>query len=258
MEKLLKRKIIITDITLACYVLKGQGSSIHENRANYGIMINCGEEVDYEFKGGKRISVSKGDMLFFPKGSSYVIRSRKGDCYAINFELSNIGEVEPFLFKPKNKTDFLDNFKAAELAWRQKNTGYEMKCMSLLYKILYSVRKELEYSYIDKKGRDKLLPAIEFIHKNYTSDKISISHLAEMCGISESYFRRNFQKAFALSPVKYINRLRFIRAKELIKTGMYSVLEVSLMSGFTSEAYFSREFKKAVGVNPSEYKGLNG
>lgn len=258
MEKLLKRKIIITDIALACYVLKGQGSSIHENRANYGIMINCGEEVDYEFKGGKRISVSKGNALFFPKNSSYVIKGNKGDCYAINFELSDIGEVEPFLFKPKNKNDFLDSFKAAEVAWRRKNAGYEMECMSLIYKIFYNMRKEFENSYIDKKGTDLLAPAIEFIHKNYTGDKISISHLAEMCGISESYFRRNFQKAFALSPVKYINRLRFIRAKELIKTGMYSVLEVSLMSGFNDEAYFSREFKKTVGVNPSEYKGLNG
>lgn len=253
MEKLLKRKIIITDIALACYVLKGQGSSIHENRANYGIMINCGEEVDYEFKGGKRISVSKGDMLFFPKGSSYVIRSRKGDCYAINFELSDIGEVEPFLFKPKNKTDFLDSFKAAELAWRRKNVGYEMKCMSLIYKIFYNMRKEFENGYIDKKGTDLLAPAIEFIHKNYTSDKISISNLAEICGVSETYFRRIFQKAYGISPLKYINRLRISRARELLGSGMYSVAEVSFLSGFNDEAYFSREFKKVVGVCPSEY-----
>lgn len=257
MENFFKNQIMVTNFSLACFVAEGEGSSVHENRPNFGLMINIGEDVLYKFNDGNKIKVSKGEILYFPKNSSYVIEVNGGNCYAINFELFNINDTRPFLFKPKNKTVFLESFKEAENAWRRKGDGYEMKCMSLLYKIFYNMRKDFEYSYIGKRGREILMPAVEYIHECYTTDKIRVSHLAEICGISETYFRTNFQKVFGVSPVKYVNSLRILRAKELIKSGMYSVSKVSKMSGFNDEAYFSREFKKVAGVNPSAYKDLN-
>lgn len=127
-----------------------------------------------------------------------------------------------------------------------------MKSMSQLYGIIYDMKHEYEIGYISKSDSNVLLPAIEYIHREYADSVIKISLLSELCGISETYFRRQFQKIYGTSPVKYINNLRIQRAKELISSGLYSVCEVAFLSGYRDESYFSREFKKATGHSPSE------
>ena len=48
----------------------------------------------------------------------------------------------------------------------------------------------------------------------------------------------------------------FIRsAEELLKTGIFSVSEISESLGYSSLAYFSTTFKKVTGISPSEYIG---
>ena len=97
------------------------------------------------------------------------------------------------------------------------------------------------------------MPGVEYINLHYCEENISIAHLAELCGISETYFRRIFHNAYMISPVKYINNMKLKRSEELLKSGMYSVSEAAGLSGFQNDSYFSREFKKAFGITPSDY-----
>ena len=52
----------------------------------------------------------------------------------------------------------------------------------------------------------------------------------------------------------YIRNMRIKYAAELISSGLYSVTDAAMMSGFNDVAYFSREFKKVLGVTPRDYK----
>ena len=106
------------------------------------------------------------------------------------------------------------------MVWRAKASGFELKCKSELYDILYHLRKEFELGYISKSDSEIIKPAIDYIHQEYTNDNICIAYLAQRCGISETYFRRVFQKTFATSPLKYINQLKISRAKKLISSAM--------------------------------------
>ncbi len=254
MESFIKKSIIITKIELACYVAPGEGARVHKNRANHGLVLSLSGERDYIFDSGKNVTSTPNNILYLPKYSNYSINGQKGNCFAINFEMQENGDLVPFSFKIKNKSTFLDLFKHIESAWRMKPPGFEMKCMAELYQILFAMRKEFEDGYISKGHTELIRPSIEYIHSKYESETITISQLARLCNISENYFRRIFQKAFGTSPLKYINHLRIERAKELILSDMYSITMVAQMSGFNDEAYFSREFKKAVGVCPSEFK----
>ncbi len=253
MESFIRKSIAVSKIELACYVNKGEGALVHKNRSSYGVVLPVSGKSEYLFDGGKKISSVPGQILFLPKFSNYSISGMAGDCFAINFSMNNEEKLEAFAFKVKNKEMFMECFKSAEAAWKTKVPGYKLKCMAHLYQILYGMRKEFEQGYISKGGREMLEPATEYIHSHYSSEIITVPYLAEICGVSETYFRRIFQKAYGISPLKYINRLRISRARELLGSGMYSVAEVSFLSGFNDEAYFSREFKKAVGVCPSEY-----
>ena len=115
------------------------------------------------------------------------------------------------------------------------------------------MKKEFHAEYVPESKLCILNPAIEVIHNEYTKENINIKILSEMCGISEAYFRRLFAKKYGVSPLKYINTLKFKRAKELLESGYYSISKVAELSGFHDVYYFSREFKKAVGVSTSEY-----
>ena len=128
-----------------------------------------------------------------------------------------------------------------------------MKCKSLLYNILYDLRKEYEMGYVANDTVALINPAIDYIYREYTNDNIEISHLADICNISEAYFRRIFLKSYGISPIKYINNLKIERAKELISSGLYSISDAAAASGFHDDSYFSRKFRNATGVSPSEY-----
>ena len=52
---------------------------------------------------------------------------------------------------------------------------------------------------------------------------------------------------------KYINDLKISHAKELLASGMYSVTEAALQSGYADLSHFSREFKKTVGISPKKF-----
>jgi AraC-like DNA-binding protein len=97
--------------------------------------------------------------------------------------------------------------------------------------------------------KDMLLTTSEFLKGMGSLSK----DMAKLCNISCVYFRRIFANAFGLSPIKYVNNLKIERAKELLRSRLYSVTEVCEIAGFSDPAYFCRLFKKEVGVTPSEF-----
>lgn len=94
---------------------------------------------------------------------------------------------------------------------------------------------------------------MQYIHQNYTHENISIAKLADLCGVSKVYLRKLFHLVCGTSPIKYINNLKLLRAKELIDSGEVSVGTAALQAGFFNTSYFSREFKKEFGMPPTEY-----
>lgn len=228
---------------------------VHKNRPSHGLAVILSDGVTYIFDSGRKITVHAGEIIYLPKYSNYVVDSscnRKG-CYAINFELSEDRSFAPFLFKPKNAAAFLDHFKKAEQVWRGKKHGYMLKCKAELYDILYDMQTEVLSGYVDKEKREVILPAVEYIHDNYTNELLNITALSDMCGISPEYFRKLFRQFYGISPVKYINNLKISRAKELILSGMYTITQAAEMSGYTDMSHFSREFRKATGTAPSTF-----
>jgi hypothetical protein len=66
--------------------------------------------------------------------------------------------------------------------------------------------------------------------------------------------RHRFRKAFGISPQGMLVRLRMNRAKELLRTGNFSVKEIASQLGYARQHEFARAFHKFIGMSPSEWK----
>ena len=54
------------------------------------------------------------------------------------------------------------------------------------------------------------------------------------------------------SPVDFIRTMRINHGMELLRTGKYSITEISEACGFSSATYFGTVFKKHFGKAPSD------
>lgn len=243
----------VTSVTLACFVLSGKGMRVHVDRPAHGVALNLGGVKVYEFSDGRKVEVGANEIVYLPKGSTYKVSAKEsGDCYAINFLISEDTVFPPFAVNVKDKQRILEHFKTARKEWEARRVGFEMQCKAELYGILSALQRDHALGYLPKSKEELIRPAVEFIHEHYTEEALSVVCLSELCGITPEYFRRIFGAIYGTSPVKYVNALKLARAKELIQSRSYTVTEAAAMSGFNDMSYFSRVFKKAMGVSPSE------
>ena len=212
------------------------------------------------FRYGGRITVEAGGELltseadcitYVPAGMAY--RSQileRGHMTVAHFEVSGSSpSVAPMVFKSQNPQVFSSLFAALEEAYTG-NPG-EYFCMALFYEILGTMEKE---GTARLSGASRRMEAARsFIERSYGSRELSVKLLAEMAGISEVYFRKEFRQHFGMAPLAFIRLVRLRNAKTLLKTGYYSVTETAEKCGFDSLSYFCSEFHRATGTSPGAY-----
>lgn len=254
MNNFMKHDFSVSKITMACCVKAGTGQNVHNNRPSHGLAFFPDGDRTIVFSGGKKLSVKENTVVYFPKGSDYVIKNKiVTDCYAINFDMEDSIVFEPFAFRIKDINSVMSSFKVSNRIWTKKSVGYNTKVKAELFNIIYIMQSEYCLPY-RAKSYEKITPALDYIHSNYCKEPLSVENLAQKCNISSAYMRNIFIKNFGVSPIRYINNLKMIRAGELLASGFYTVSEVCFLSGFNDESYFSREFKKHFSVSPIEYK----
>lgn len=259
MKNLMNHDVVITDIRHALFVKRAEASLVHKCRASHGLALNLSSfDKTYIFSDGLSLTLKQNEIIFLPKGSSYTVKTESsGDCYAINFDVADDVDATPFVFKIKNYNGVKERFEKAATAFKRKHGAYQLTCRAILYEIIAIMQDQYRADYVCSDVSSMIDSALEYIHRHYTDVDISIGYLAQMCGISEDYFRKIFKLTHGVSPIKYINTLKVTYAKELLSSGMYSVTEAAELSGFADASYFSREFKTHTGVCPSQYVKLS-
>ncbi len=96
--------------------------------------------------------------------------------------------------------------------------------------------------------------AVDILQQEW-DDAPTISSLARRVGLNECYLKKGFRERMGMSIGAYIRELRMIKARELIETGRYSVLQAALYVGYSNPGHFSAVFKKFYGHLPSYYRG---
>lgn len=94
---------------------------------------------------------------------------------------------------------------------------------------------------------------MRFIDSHYQED-LHVADVAAVCGLSESHFRRIFEKATRMKPVDYLNMVRVSKACEMLQKENLTMAEVSRKAGFLTPSSFNRNFKALTGMTPLSWR----
>lgn len=99
----------------------------------------------------------------------------------------------------------------------------------------------------------KLRSLVAHLEENLTQS-FSVMEMADFLGVSPSYLRILFHRAYSQSPVHFLNRLRIGRAIELLVNQDCSVTEAAFKVGFNDSNYFTRVFHRYLGKSPKSFR----
>lgn len=93
--------------------------------------------------------------------------------------------------------------------------------------------------------------AVTYINEHFF-EKVSVSDLAKMTGVSINTLGRHFKENISLSPIEYLKRKRISKACEYLNSGC-NVTETCMMCGYSDCSAFIRHFREIIGVTPKAY-----
>lgn len=88
---------------------------------------------------------------------------------------------------------------------------------------------------------------------HYYFEDISLEQLSEKYELSKYKLIRQFEAAYASSPMRYLKKVRILHSLSLLWEDE-AVETIAQKVGFSTGNYFSKVFKKELGISPSDYK----
>lgn len=103
-------------------------------------------------------------------------------------------------------------------------------------------------------GRAIVQRVIQYVEEHYADSNLNISTIAEGMERNPKYISRVFKEETQEGILDYMNRLRVKKAKALIKSGRFTLEQISEMVGYASLKTFRRAFQKETGLTPAGYR----
>ncbi len=208
------------------------------------------------------VDVPEGDAVFFPAGKTVEYAPANDDAWQTVFftfagrSAENLLKHDIHVFSGFDLafiSDFTNSLYAnyhtdEHLSFHNATIYHLVLKLSLLSEDNPSL---LDFSSVVTK---KVTASIKHINEYFSHD-ISVSFLANQCGLSETHYSVLFKRQTGMNFVSYINNLRLNHACDLLtKDPLKKLSEIAEECGFRSQTYFNTMFKRHTGLTPSEFR----
>lgn len=131
-----------------------------------------------------------------------------------------------------------------------ENVWHYREIVDMLSQVVHYVS-----DYFTNLQKSKLNPGYisQYISLHYM-ENLYQDHMADIFETTPKYFSNYFKKAFGVNYVDYLNRVRLMHAKELLKNTDLTAAEIGKKVGYINSTTFSSTFKKYFGISPGEYR----
>jgi AraC-like DNA-binding protein len=139
----------------------------------------------------------------------------------------------------------------------------DLKIQILMLKYLQNLKKYLMknrletnhvFSEMELKTAKNMALLIESNVENIENHPFSIGDICDEIGISNGYGYRIFKKIYGITPLHFVEKQKYQKAKLLLGYLEYSIEDVAYMVGASNISMFSKQFKKWSGQTPTMYR----
>lgn len=221
-------------------------------RICWGIALKIGGRTVYN-QGGKQILSDKNHVVLLPKGGEYTWTCvEPGECIIIDFDAPVTGSAISCI-EVSDCSYILSAFARIEKCKSLDHPISRLEAMQQLYGILLFLAKAANKKYMSKDKQQRISPAVDHMLENYFDPQITNRSLADMCGISEVYFRKSFEEVYGCPPIRYLHQLRISKAKAILLGDYDTIGQIAESVGYSGVYHFSKMFKTYTGMSPTEY-----
>ncbi len=260
----LTKLLFITDIGFypnAQYHYRERSSGSEQN-----ILIYCIDGVGWVEVNNKRKKVQKDQFFIIPAHIPHKYGADNSVPWTIHWLHFTGTSAENLLQKdfsviniePDGNTENDRRVKLFEEIYSNLSMGFskenlEYSSLSLWYLLG-------TFNYIPQFKRLTPITQTDFIEKSilymhqHIDKKITLSDLADHCGLSVSHYSLLFKKRTSRTPIQYFNKLKIQKACQMLDLTDMHIKEISIRLDFEDQFYFSRVFRKEMGLPPIEYR----
>lgn len=94
---------------------------------------------------------------------------------------------------------------------------------------------------------------VDYVRAHYR-EKISVSDMAKIGGISVSSQERLFRKAFGLTPLMYLRKTRLNAACAMLRDTLIDLAQIAVECGLTDQTNMTRAFRLELKITPLKYR----
>jgi AraC-like DNA-binding protein len=175
--------------------------------------------------------------------------------YADNYAMSSTKESIPFEYR-----SVLDDILNADPQSPLFRLLLHNRIVLLMEKYLHSFLTKANFSLPDGKiwgrGKEKDLEALKGIVDILSDQQLnkfpSIDSLSRTAMMSSTKLKTRFKQIYGMKLYEFYNRNRLEQAREMLKSGNYSVKQVGINIGFSNLSNFAKAFRKEFGLLPKE------
>jgi len=210
-------------------------------------------------KNGKVLTAEKNQVAYMSKGIEYTVEffdtaPNQDDSVVFHFQLKDAEneDITPTL-SPQICIKNVDTALALSIESAAEEFNKNVICKPIITSVIYQMlgiacqrqRKRVvshKYKYISE--------GIELMENN--SDK-TLNEIAQICGVSEGYFRKLFKEYSGENPIDFRQRYRIEKAKQLLLLDTHSIGEIAEELHFSDIYHFSTPFTNLTGISPQKY-----
>lgn len=211
---------------------------------------------------GKKERVPAGNIVIYRPGEQqeyYYYCRENPEFYWVHFTGTNVCSLLGNLcFSDRNfysvgiNTYLVRLFKKMIYEIQIKKPLYENISVACLVQLLLEMSRSHRYR---DESENRFDNVIEKMYSEYNNQH-GVDFYAELSNLSTCQFIREFKSVTSMTPMKYIEQIRMVQARELLSGTDLAIGEIARMTGYKDQFYFSRVFKKNIGLSPRNFRNI--
>ena len=237
---------------LDCDVLVWQDGESHPLRTGDMFIINSRKTHTVH-------AINKESSYVVIKFLPQILYAAEQSVFEFKYVLPFISDAEPykniFTAQELEGSEIPSIIASIMEEWDNKSYGYEIALRIYVSKlVLWLLRSwsDRNVSYDSFSNMAAIQRAVEYAQKNFAT--ATLESAADYCGLSYSYFSRNFKRVMKRSFTEYVTYIKITEAKRLLASTDLSITDISLDAGFSTTSYFIDIFKKHTKMTPMQFR----